>query len=328
MKVAFYISITVFVWSLYPLLSVWALEGTNAFTLLLVIQFAAFHGAAIFAATSLFARNQMSEYIAVQKEVILNGNGGLAIFIAGACSAFSHIFFILALSMANKNGVSLIFDIWPIIALFLAPHMIDKEWNKTSKRDYMIGVTALFGVGLVVLSDEKINWFKEGEWTTEAMLGYGMVLVATYLNAILNLIRTEYSQKLKKAGLENPFAAVMVSEAIVRFVSVFFILICIFGMGLELAPPAENLWIMILIGVGIFAVGGGSFTYALLESKNANISLFFYLVPVFAVVWLVAFDMSPITPLMIFGGLITLAACAYLMYDNSVKSRRNKDSAG
>jgi drug/metabolite transporter (DMT)-like permease len=113
----------------------------------------------------------------------------------------------------------------------------------------------------------------------------------------------------------------MVSEMISRLIATFFVLISILGMGLELSIDMSILPLIIFIGIGIFAVGGGAFTYALLIAKNANISLFFYLVPISAVAWLVIFGESLLTVTMIVGGLITIGACVYLMYDNSQKTQ-------
>ncbi|MCB9965329.1 MAG: hypothetical protein H6855_04520 [Rhodospirillales bacterium] len=319
MIVALPLALTIFVWSLYPLLSVWVLEEVNSFTMMLLVQFFAFHGALFFALVSLIKNKQLKSYL--QLQVKLGNDGWILVLVAGACSAATHIFFIFALQMANKNGISLVYDVWPLFALFFAPHMIDKQWNKTNPKDYLIGLVALGGVAMIVLSDENINWFHNETLSFETIMAYGMVLLASYLAAVLNLTRTQYSRKLEQAGLENSFAAVFISEMFARFVAVGFILLCIFGVGLEInTPTAQDVGILFIIGAGIFTIGGAAFTFALLKAKNANISLFFYMVPVFAVCWLVAFGESILTPTMLTGGVITLSACAYLMYRNKKSS--------
>ena len=316
MKVAIFVSLSVLMWSLYPLLSVWALNSMNPFSMMLIVQFIAFHGALLLAIFALAKKRHVRKYFKLQQE--MGSDGWMTIVIAGACSAFSHIFFVIALGMANKSGISLVFEIWPLLAVFFTPYMIDKEWKKTRRQDYLIGTIALVGVALIAFSDENIGWFQE-EWKLESILAYGMVILASYMTAILSLMRTQYANKLQQRGLNNSFASVVISETLTRFIAVVFILIAIFGMGEELQAPTDNFGLLFIIGFGIFVIGGSSFSYAILKSKSPNIHLFYYLVPVFAVVWLVIAQESQVTFLMVTGGVITILACVYLVMDAKYK---------
>lgn len=320
MKVGIFLSISILLWSLYPLLSVFVLTAIDPYTLMLIVQFFAFHGALVFALLSLIRMKQVNKYINIQREI---GFDGIHILlICGACSAFSHIFFLTALTMANKNGIALFFEIWPLMAVFFAPHFIEKRWQATTLQDYVIGIVAFMGIALIILSDENIDWFRKEEWEMETLLAYGMAIIASYMTAILNLMRAQYSQKIYK--LRNSFAAVMITETGVRFIAVCFLLIAIFGMNIELADPTPVLGTTFLIGAGIFALGGTALTYALMKAENPNISLFFYLVPLLSVILLIVAGITEFTWEVMIGGAITSGACAYLAYAKAHESRRTK----
>lgn len=318
MKVGIFLAISIFLWSLYPLFSVWALEVIDPFTMMLIVQFLAFHGALFFSLVALFKRKQIKTYVQVQKKI--GTDGFLILMIAGACSAFSHIFFLIALTMANKNGITLIIEIWPILAVFFAPQFIIKNWEKTTWKDYMVGVVAFFGIALIVLSDPKIDWFRQENWEMETLLAYGMALLACYMTAILNLLRAQYAQKLHP--LKNSFAAVMIAEGWVRFIAVVFILIAVFGMQMELENPMPVLGLVTVIGVGIFVLGGAALSYALMRAENPNVSLFFYMVPLLSVIWLILLGVTEFTTEVMIGGIITTGACLYLGYEKRASKRR------
>ncbi len=308
MKITLCIIVSILLWSLYPLLSVWALEKIDPFSMMLVIQFAAFHGALIFALIALIKRNQISEYIQLQKQIGLDGIYALAL--AGACSAFSHIFFLFALTMANRNAIPLIIEIWPILALFYAPQFIEKKWQVSTATDYIIGVIAFLGIAVIFLSDERINWFRNEEWHFETVLAYVITIISCYMMAILNLLRAQYAQRLEP--LKNSFASVMIAEAGTRLIGVFFILVAMAGMGMELQNPTPVLGISIIIGAGIFALAGAAMTYSIMQAKNPNISLFFYLIPITSIFWLVLAGESELTLPIVIGSIITIGACIYL----------------
>jgi len=318
MKVAVFLSISILLWSLYPLLSILVLRDIDAFSFMLAVQFIAFHGAVVMAIISLARRGQISQYLRLQRDIGMDGV--FILCICGACSAFGHILFLLALDMANKNGISLIIEIWPILAVFFAPHFIDKRWENSGKSDYIVGLVAFSGIAMIILSDENINWFRNETWELETLLAYGMTIVACYMTAMLNLLRAQYSQKLKP--LNNSFASVMIAESATRFIAVALILLAIFGMQLELQSPLSQIGLISVIGIGIFALGGGALTYAIMCAKNPNVSLFFYMVPLLSVVWLIAVGVTQFTPIILIGGIITTVACMYLAYDKKYGAKR------
>lgn len=303
----------IFMWSLYPLASSYSLEVMNPFALMFAVQLAAYLGAMTFAIIALARRRQFREYAELQ--VSLGWDGIWLIVGAGACSAFSHVFFVMALTMVNKNGVSILFESWPIMALFFAPHIIEKDWRKSTARDYIIGAVALAGVCIIILSDEHITMADGSGWDVNAFLAYGLALVASYLTAMLVLMRGSYGQKLQP--LKNNFAGAMISEMMVRFVATILLAVVGLAFGFNMTVPTSEWSAIIFIGVGIFALGGAAYTFALVNARSPNIMLFDYLIPILAVVWLVMAGMSEINAGLIIGGTMTIGSCVYLLWCNN-----------
>ncbi len=316
MSVGLALAFNILMWSLYPLASIYTLDDLNPFALMLAVQFIAYLGAMVFSFILLKRKNQLNEFVQLQRTI--SKDKLMIAFIAGACSGFSHAFFVLALTMANKGGVSILFESWPIIALILAPHMIDKDWNKSSWKDYSIAFIALIGVAVIILSDKDINWLQGEDWDIYALMAYMITLLASYMTALLAILRTNYAQVYEP--LENDFAAVMLSEAIVRFFASICLAVVGIAFGMNLQVSMDQLPMLLLIGIGIFALGGSAYTYALLKAKNPNIVIFDYLIPIIAVVWLIMFGLTELTAWLAIGSIITIGACAYLTYENQKTS--------
>jgi len=319
MNVFLSMAFAVLAWSVYPLITALALEdGIDPFALMFVVQVFATLGAVVFASAILKREGLFDAWLEIQ--TALPGRAWMTMVVAGAASALSHVFFIMALGMADKGAVSLIFETWPIMAIVATPFMVAKAWRKPDGGDYGLAMAGFAGIALMIAFDSDLGLAdrltggdgKSFELTT--LLGYILTLLAAYLTMVLNLTRADYA--LHFEPLRNRAASVFVAEAGVRGTASLLLLIVSLIAGTSFGGIGSGLAASAAIGVFIFALGGGMYTYALLNARSPNISLAFYMVPVLAVVWLTLAGESDLNLPMVLGGAAVVAVNIAIFFKN------------
>ncbi len=323
MKVFISMSVAVLFYSLYPIFATMQEKEPDPYITTLVIQSVAFLSAGFFVLLYLTRKKKLQACIELHKQ--LDPNVWLNILIAGACSAFLNLFFILALAMANKGGVSVIVEGWPILAVFMTPFMVNKVWDPIDKKDIFFGLIALIGVGLIVFSDKSLYpTDEEGAQTlfgldSTTFLGYVFALLASYLTAVHSLTKANYSLALK--DIKNSTTEVLLGEMLSRGLGTFIMIIVVFALGKQGNWSEEAITTGFLIGFFVILLAGASYTYAIMKARSPNVHIFYYMIPVLAVLWLYLAGLTEISTLLVFGGLLVVFSNIIIFFKNRKRAR-------
>lgn len=316
------ISLAILIWSLYPLAVSFALKDMDEWDFMLSIITVCFVCSIIVGAIYLFKEKKFKQIIEIQKN--LPKQAYFMGIIAGVSGMLCHTFFIWALSLAHKGGVSLIFKSWPIIAVIATPFIMKKVWKNVSLKDFMICLLALCGVAMIILSDKNIDIDVMGNsiggsWDYKVFVGYILAFVGGYMVAIGSVTQAalvEYYSDLK-----DDFGAALVTQVFHRGVSL--IVAIIFFYFFKDANIAFSITWPPVIFVGLFVLifGASLYTYSILKSDSPTIHIMYYFVPVLAVLWLWIAGESTINIWILFGGALIVASNIYL----TVASRKSSN---
>jgi drug/metabolite transporter (DMT)-like permease len=142
--------LSVVMFSIYPLLAAQAVETTDPLIFLLVAHAAA-AGFALFYGKTIF--NKKYGHLKKPRPLFtLTPRLWGTVALTGISSAINHICFIFALMLTSKIGATMIYETWPIIALWLAPVLVPKGENGIRLADYIFGLLAVLGGAFVVAS--------------------------------------------------------------------------------------------------------------------------------------------------------------------------------
>ncbi len=304
------------IWSLYPLAATLGLQTMSSIQMIMVVYFFSGFGALIMGFLYLWYKKAIGRAIKIQKTLHLNDY--LTILISGTAGVLCHTFFIVSLTMADKGGVSLLYESWPIIAVVATPFLIKKQWKEVSLKEFVISFIALIGVAIIIFSDKEINiGFNKTTLLTDsidyqALGGYILAFAGGYMCAVLVVTKGVYAEKFSALG--DSFGATMISEIFSRSISLIWMLIGFYFLKEQMDFETVNWASTFYIGFIVFVVGGALYTYGLLKSETPTIHIVYYLVPVLAVVWLWLARETEINAGLFIGGFIVLSCNAYLFH--------------
>ena len=304
-------SLAVLIWSLYPLAASVGLQTMSSLDMILIVYFFSGFGAIFITLFYLWKNKLFKQAINIQKE--LSFNAYIPIVISGVAGILSHAFFIISLTLANKAGVSLLFESWPIIAVIATPMLMKKRWKEVSGKEFLIGVVALMGVAIIILTDDNLQFTSDSitsSFDYYSLGGYILAFAGAYMTAVLAVTRGTYSEFFKP--LKDDIAASLISELFSRTISMFFISIVFIYLKDDLYVPNIDWGITAFIGLIIFVGGGALYTFALLKTNRPTIHIMYYFVPVLAVIWLWIAGESEINAGLFIGGAIIVVCNLYL----------------
>lgn len=318
MPVIISMSLAVLLWSLYPLVAALGMQEMNNWAIVLFILVFATFGSFLVSFATLLSTKKIGHFIEIQKQMPLNGY--IVMLISGVSGFLIHVFFIWALDMAHKGAVSLIVEAWPVIAIIITPFFMKKKWKVLSLKEFLVSLLALFGVAIIVLSDDSISLnFMERDFAKEfdykALIGYIMAFAGAYLAAFMIVLQATLSEYYQ--GIKNDFAATIVNQTLSRGISLICAVIAYYIVGEELDIANIN-WIPVFfIGFFIMSLGTTLHIYTLLKSERVTIHILYYFVPVFAVIWLWLAGETDIHSGLIIGGSIITLSNIYLAWASS-----------
>ena len=324
--------VAVFLWSLYPPLVAMGNDYINLIMFVLFIHMASGISALLFSYLKLRWRPGYSDIKQRMKKAVKNItlDQFLYLMIVGLVSTLYNFCFIYAMKTTSKVGASIIIETWPIIAMFLAPMLISKAWDKLRFHDFVAALIALIGVAILMIEDQKnlqMMFFDFSNYMGTAdfmsLVGIMAAFIGSLCLAASIILRAEISNRISKdiLGTEKQgVTCAFMAEFVCRMVALpsTFFLMWVFAD--DLSIQIEGIVIASFIGVFIFNIGAVAITVALLKATSSSISMLYYLTPVFAVIWLYLLGMAEITPLVIVGGVIVILA-------NLLVLKRPKDRA-
>lgn len=316
MPVIISMSLAVLIWSLYPLAAAVGLETMGSLEMILIVYFFSGFGALLLGGHYLWKSNLLKQALETHK--ILTPKAYGVIILSGIAGVLCHGFFIISLTMANKGGVSLLYESWPVIAVVATPFLMRKQWKEVSLQEFIISLIALAGVALIILSDEQISFGENKDISSEdsfdmvSLGGYILAFAGGYMCAILVVTKGVFAEYF--TDLEDTAAAVMISEIYSRLISMFLMLIVFLFVGNTFEFSTIHWGATFYIGFIVFVVGGALYTFSLMETDRPTIHILYYFVPVLAVLWLWIAGEATINKWLFIGGGIITACNIYLYF--------------
>ncbi len=292
------------------------LEQMSSLQMIVVVYLFSGLGALLMGGFYLLQNGSLKQAISIQKSLKLKSY--YPIIISGIAGCLCHTFFIIALTMADKGGVSLLYESWPIIALVATPFMMKKKWKEVSLKDFMVSIMAMVGVAIVVFSDQDIdltlhssNMLSEKP-NYSALGGYILAFVGAYMCAILVVTKGVFSENFN--SLNDDLGSTLISEIFSRSISMVLMFGVFFLFDEQMDFAAIHWSSTFFIGFMVFVVGGALYTYSLLQSDTPTIHVMYYFVPVGAVVWLWLAGETTINIGLFIGGAIIVGSNIYLYF--------------
>ncbi len=284
----FYMMLSVLCWSLFPLLGVWGVEKVGVFDFILW-SYAVGCLASFVTLKILTAKDPPAAKMAgrLKADVVL---GCLASFLSFACLLFSFLSF-------SRAGAVMVFESWPVLAVFLAPLLLQRGWSKIARRDMLFSALALTGLGFLMIP--------EAHHLTPLQLF--LPLLGGLLMAAGSMLKSRVSQAL--ADKKRPLAALL------RVQTIFSAGVTLFALPCALlwphhhgAPDKATLIIVVFTGLAVHTLGNVAYTQGLLRSSKTAILALWNLMPPLAVFWLWRAGEGHITPAIVLGSIFIITA--------------------
>ena len=317
---------TTFVYSFFPLAASFGIEDSTPVTFVLLSSLFGMALSAVFSWVTVRGRGGMGGM--VRDAIRLPEKSIFMAALSGTLANLGNILFIVALGVMSKAGATIIMESWPIMAMFLAPLLIDKKWEKLRLYHVALGAVALAGIGLISVSEHRIALddvlHNPGPANNNLAnyMGVMMAFMGSFCFALSGVFRTQFVNdlpadfKTRYGGRAHQIPEVIVCETI----SKVFYLPIIFIAWLAMEPtgspvtPASLfsafLVALIIVLVNIF------YSYALYKAENPSVNIIWYFAPLLAVIWLAIFGLTQITMLVAMGaGLIVGANICVALLD-------------
>lgn len=242
-------------------------------------------------------------------------------FLSGLAIYLGSVFFLFALQLMSKAGATMIAEMWPAMAIFIAPILIRKDWERIRFIDIAMLFVCIIGVVFIAASEAEQSFsdfiahpfFFNAEADFENYLGVVLAALAAYCWSFSNVSRAHFANSLPQEFRDEYLeGGVTIREAIFTYIVTYmmvipfvFILLFFMGEGISITPKS----IVPAVMNGLFlTLTSCLYSYALLKSNNPNINVLWYFAPLLASVWLVVFGFSRATDMIVIGGGLILVA--------------------
>lgn len=316
MHVFISMALAVLIWGSYPLGAVISLKTMSSLELIFMATFFSSLGVLILGMGYLLKRKRLNDFINYHKKLDKAAYG--LILASGVTNFLCHGLFFIALTMSHKGGISLLYESWPIFAVIATPFLIKKEWRDVGFKEFLVSLIALFGVAVVILSNQNIDLgLKQSNNLSEprnymSLLGYALALVGAYLCAMCVVLKGVVAQHFRP--LNDDIGATVISEFYSRMISFILVIITMIFLQTGIDLEAVNWQSSFYVGFVVMVLGGVFYTYGLIKTDRPTIHILYYFVPILAVIFLWMAGETPISTGLFSGGLIIVLCNIYLYF--------------
>ena len=293
---------SVFTWSLYPLVGVWGTDTLNIF------EYVMFAGLISVFFSYLFFKciPAKGKKINMPRFLDLDFKTKKEIIIGSLLGMLSFVSLLGSFQFMSRAGATIIFEIWPILVMFISPFFIQKAWEKISRRDYIFSFLSLVGIVIITFPEFQTDIFTSvTHWTQ-----YGILLLPLFggiCMAFSSALKARASHQLEIK--DSPMASLLLVQTYFGFFSALATIpFILFWPDKESVYTWQNIGGVFFVGFVIYTLGNLAYTHALLRSSKSNIVVLWYLVPVLSVVWLWLAGETEITPYIILGSGFIISA--------------------
>lgn len=295
---------SVLVWSLFPLIGALGIDDLGIFDFIAWIFVINFATAWLMMKLIPSVRHvKLPKWRALGRKTwgeILIGCLTMNISLACLLTAFSYM---------SKAGATIIYEVWPIVAMYMTPLLIrNKGWDKISGRDLFFSVLAFIGIGFIIHPEIEAQggFFLQEDWKLNALI-LSLPFLGGVFMSVSSVMKARISHNLEVPG--NPLASVlfvkMTFSLVIALSTIPFIL---FWPDQTSVFTTQSILVLLFAGVAIYTLGDVAYTLAVLGSSKSNIVVLWFLVPIFSVIWLWLAGESAITPWIILGSLMIISS--------------------
>lgn len=240
----------------------------------------------------------------------------LIAFFSGFAVYLGGVFFLFSLTLMSKAGATVIMEMRPLIALFIAPIlMIEKKWDSLRPIDGLLILLSLGGL-LMLTASERAMTFAQflsdpfmmfRDQSPYAYIGIVIAFLSAFCFAFSGVSRAHFANRLPHDFRVKYFNKTeSITESVYAYMMAYILGFPLSILLLIFLEPNAQMEVMSLIPALLngFALVGTSvfFSYAILKAKNANVSLVLYFAPLLAALWLYMAGFSDITEMLVLGG--------------------------
>ena len=302
--------LSVFLFSIYPLLASIGLEKNDPIAFIFMTHL----GCTVF---SFICGGWMlkKKHASLASLLKLDRKTRLLVFATGTAAAINHACLMFAFLKTSKVGATIIYETWPIIALWLTPILVVKGWEQVRRMDYIFGSLAVIGIAFIISADARdavlhldLAVLKNAD--PDKMTGYALAFVASIGVCISTMLRRRVTKTLKEKYKGDLLLATYLSSGLTRMAALPVIAVIFFMLHQSGAKvfAIETLPLALFTGIAVHLLGTVFYVFSLLKNPNPSIPVPDFLAPIMAVFWLYAFGHSGVTDFAIIGGLFVITA--------------------
>lgn len=232
----------------------------------------------------------------------------------------------------SKAGATIIFEIWPILSMFLTPLLIKKGWENLTPYDFIYGILAFVGMAFILAPELEQPFFLQQKDPVSAF----MILILPFLGgifmAVTSVLKARLSYHMEIKG--QPLVSLLVVQVYYGIYACGFAAVAYAIVRMSSEQAVNNVYDLtiitglLVVGIIIYTLGRLTYVMGLLKSTKSNIIALWYFMPIFSVFWLYLAGLSAITPHIIIGAasiicanlLITIRADERISYSAAIIS--------
>ena len=321
-----------FLWSLYPMMVALSEGKIGAPMFVLIVHITCGLSSALFAFIITKQRRVVWHNIKTVTKS-LGFEEWLYLSLIGLVAPLFSFCFVVAMESTSKVGAAIIIETWPLLAMFMAPLLVTKNWAKITSIDYIGGFVALCGVSLIMLGDQSnlgqafsdFDMYKQSS-DYDSLIGITAALFGSISIALSIILSTEVSNRISKLILQEKSYSMnctFIAETIRRIVALPPTFLLIYAFSDDLSVTWEGAALTAAVGIFIFNIGNVAISLALLKAVSPNINMVYYITPIMGVVWLYLIGKGDMTPLIFIGGALVILANLMII----LKTKHDKDKA-
>jgi len=258
----------------------------------------------------------------------------LILFFSGLSTYLGGVFFLFALSIISKAGATIVMEMRPLIAIFIAPLlMIEKKWQSFTHRDFCLIVIAISGLWMIIASESMMTFdeFLQDPFymftnrPPRSYIGIVVSLLSAFCFAFSGISRAHFANKLPDDFRIKHFGkAETMTESLYTYLIAYsfgfpFSILLLFFLETGSYASITSVIPAFLNGMTLVATSV-FYSYAILKTRNSNINLVLYFSPLLAAMWLSFAGLSNITEMLVIGGVLIIMANIFLVFFDRKKA--------
>jgi|GEM_PF-4232044 len=295
--------ISIAAYASYPVAAVFARGEINPLLFVGVAHITAFFASAI--VLIVWGKIDRTNYLGDVISGFKSRKSLISITFGGATNAVSHVTLFAAIYFAPPAIVTLLYETWPILAMFLFYFFMRRHYRPLLGSDYIYSAVAFAGLFIVVFSgsDAEIG----PDFAVDGVaLGIALALISSVTMAVSSGagIWTTRFYEQRHPSLPASFMVQLATKLISGFGPLLAALV--WGGGMDASPTGY----LIAVGAGIFVVTIGASFYLVANTvaRSSSINILYYLTPVASLILLSILGLDTVGPAVALGAILIIAS--------------------